>query len=74
MDFQNAHNMEYKIKPGWKLNPNIKIVQGITRLIEKNNGLCPCAHPENDGDLHCPCESYRLRDKCCCNLYVRVND
>ena len=66
--------MEYKIKPGWKLNPDPKIVKGITRLIEKNDGLCPCAHPENDGDLHCPCESYRLRDKCCCNLYVYVND
>ena len=66
--------MEYKIKPGWKLNPNQKIVSNITRLIKNNNGMCPCAHPENDGDLHCPCESYRLRDKCCCKLYIKVND
>ena len=28
----------------------------------------------NDGDLHCPCDSYRLRDKCYCNLYIKENE
>lgn len=66
--------MEYFVKDGWQLNPNEKIVKGITKLLEKNDGLCPCIHPMNDGDTHCPCESYRLRDKCCCNLYVKLDN
>ena len=58
-------------KPGWNLNSNDKVVNAILARIEKNNGECPCSHPENDGDLHCPCDSYKLRDKCCCNLYIK---
>lgn len=58
-------------KPGWNLNSNDKVVNAILSRIEKNNGECPCLHPENDGDLHCPCDSYILRDKCCCQLYVK---
>lgn len=63
--------MEYLIKEGWQLNPNEKIVKGITKAVERNEGMCPCVHEESDGDLHCPCESYRLRDKCCCQLYIK---
>lgn len=58
-------------KEGWILNPNDKIVNAILSRCEQNNGICPCVHPEDDGDLNCPCESYRLRDKCCCNLYLK---
>ena len=65
--------MEYLIKEGWQLNPNEKIVSGITKALQRNEGICPCVHTEDDGDLHCPCESYRLRDKCCCNLYIKVD-
>lgn len=63
--------MEYFIKEGWKLNPNKKIVNGITKMLQKSGGTCPCVHPENDGDLHCLCEGYRLHDKCCCKLYIK---
>lgn len=63
--------MEYFIKYGWTISPNDKLVKSITKRIEANEGLCPCVHPENDGDLHCPCESYRERNKCCCGLYVK---
>ncbi len=66
--------MKYFIKEGWQLNPNDKVVKGIIKLLEKSEGLCPCVHPDNDGDLHCPCDSYRLRDKCCCNLYLKINE
>lgn len=66
--------MNYHIKEGWQLNPNEKVVNSITKLLEKNDGMCPCTHPDNDGDLHCPCDSYLLKDKCCCNLYIRKND
>lgn len=61
-------------KEGWILNPNDKLVNAILTRCEANNGECPCHHPENDGDLHCPCDSYRLRDKCCCNLYIKENE
>lgn len=50
--------MEYFVKEGWKLNPNEKIVKGVTRGIERNNGECPCSN-------------YRLHDHCCCSLYVK---
>lgn len=58
-------------KEGWVLNPNDKLVNAILKRCEENNGECPCVHPIDDGDTHCPCESYRLRDKCCCNLYIK---
>lgn len=59
-------------KDGFKLNDNDKVVNTILSRCEKNNGMCPCHHPENDGDLHCPCESYRLKDNCICSLYVKI--
>lgn len=61
--------MEYFIKEGWKLNPNEKIVKGVTRGIERNNGECPC-HNDSE-DKHCPCSNYRLHDHCYCSLYVK---
>lgn len=64
-------NMEYLIKEGWWLNPNEKIVKGITKAIKRNDGNCPCVHTEPCKDLACPCSDYREKDKCCCQLYVR---
>lgn len=61
--------MEYFVKEGWKLNPNEKIVKGVTRGIERNNGEYPC-HNDSE-DKHCPCSNYRLHDHCCCSLYVK---
>ena len=62
----------FTIKEGWKLNPNSKIIERISKMIEKNNGECPC---QNDSeDKHCPCSNYRLKDKCCCGLYIKVNN
>ncbi len=52
--------MKYLIKEGWQLNSNEKIVKGITKALERNEGMCPCVHEENNGDLYCPCEDYRL--------------
>lgn len=58
------------IKEGFKLNTP-KIVHNILKRIEKNGGDCPCVHPENDGSLHCPCDSYMKKDKCYCGLYIK---
>lgn len=54
---------------GWHLNPNEKIVNGILKGINRNNGLCPC---NNDSvDKHCPCSNYREHGHCCCKLYLK---
>ena len=56
-------------KEGWSLNPNDKVVNGILKMSEKNDGECPCHN--NSEDKHCPCSDYRLNDCCHCNLYVK---
>ena len=63
--------MRILVKPGFQLNPNEKLVKRIIKAIERNDEICPCVHEESCGDLHCPCEDYRLRDKCCCQLYIK---
>lgn len=30
------------IKPGWKLNPNEKVVNAIIKGLNRCNGECPC--------------------------------
>lgn len=69
--------MEYLIKEGWQLNPNEKIVKGITKTVERNKGMCPCVHDSKDYEgksLICPCSDYIKKDICCCNLYVKINE
>lgn len=64
--------MEYYIKDGWTLNPNKKVVEGITRALKRCNGHCPCSnkYAGTDDDI-CPCKAYREEDHCCCNLYIK---
>lgn len=60
-------------KQGWVLNPNDKIVNGIMKRCEANDGECPCSNPgETREDRLCPCKLYREEDKCCCGLYLKV--
>lgn len=60
--------IELQIKEGFKLNPNTLVVQNILKMVEANNGNCPC---NNDSvDKHCPCSNYREHNHCCCHLYV----
>lgn len=63
------------IKPGFKLNPNDKLVKGIIKGIERCGGACPCSHSEwdentPDEDKQCPCITYRKCNECHCNLYI----
>jgi len=54
------------------LNPSDKIVNGILKMVENNNGICPC---QNDSeDPHCPCSDYRDNDICHCTLYVKKDE
>ena len=57
------------IKPGWKLNPNEKVVNAIIKGLNRCDGDCPCNNTSYD--KHCPCSNYRENDKCCCNLYIK---
>lgn len=56
-------------KEGWNLNKNDKQVNAILRMIEKNNGECPCHN--NSIDKRCPCSDYRDKDICHCGLYIK---
>lgn len=56
-------------KDGWILNPNEKVVNGIIKGINRNNGECPCNNTSDE--KHCPCSNYRNNDKCCCTLYIK---
>lgn len=57
------------------LNPSDKIVNGILKRCEANDGECPCNNPgETREDRLCPCKAYREQDKCCCNLYIKKNE
>lgn len=59
-------------KPGWDLNPNDKIVNGIFKGLIRNNGYCPCNQGDTPlEDTKCPCKSYVEKDKYCCTLYVK---
>lgn len=58
-------------KKGWSLNNNDQVVNGIFKLLIKNDGHCPCKHPERIGHDQCPCCSYLEHDICYCNLYIK---
>ena len=54
---------------GWHVNPNEKIVNGILKGINRNNGDCPC---NNDSEeKQCQCSNFRLHGHCCCHLYLK---
>lgn len=56
-------------KKGWMLNPDMKVVNGIVKDINRCEGQCPCV---NDSvDKHCPCTNYLEHDDCVCSLFVR---
>lgn len=63
--------MEILIKDGFTLNPNDKIVSSLTRMIERNNGNCPCSG-NTSKDTHCPCSNYRNHNECTCGLYLKT--
>lgn len=56
------------IKEGFILNPNPKVVAGVIKGINRNEGECPC-HNESR-DKRCPCSNYREEGHCCCSLYI----
>lgn len=70
-------NTEFKpfIKPGFILNPNEKIVNGILKGLKRCDGHCPChnKYAGTDDDI-CPCKAYREEDYCCCTLYIKKEE
>lgn len=65
-------DLEYvksNVRNGFILNPNDKVVNGIIKGLNRNNGDCPCSNTSTD--CHCPCSNYRENNKCCCTLYIK---
>ena len=58
-------------KEGFMLNPNDRAVNALLKMIERNEGKCPCSG-NTSKDLHCPCSNYRLYDECTCGLYKKI--
>ena len=55
------------------LNPDEKIVEKILRACWKNDGFCPCspgASDIRDVNRFCPCQDFREKKACHCNLYL----
>lgn len=54
------------------LNPNDKVILGISRGLIRCEGECPC----DQGDIPledklCPCVQYRKNKICKCNLFIK---
>ena len=49
---------------------NEKVVNAIIKGINRCDGDCPCNNSSDE--IKCPCSNYRLKDMCCCGLYVKV--
>ena len=55
------------------LNPDKKAVRKILKACWRNGGLCPCYPGASDiGDVNrfCPCQDFREKKVCHCNLYL----
>lgn len=68
--------VEFKIlrKPGFELNPDDAVVNSIIRALNRNDGHCPCKHPEREGHDQCPCSEWIHNSRCFCGLYVKVDE
>lgn len=55
-------------KDGFILNPSDKTVNALLKMIERNEGRCPCSGNTSE-DLHCPCSGYTKDNICICGLY-----
>ena len=60
-------------KKGFILNPNDKAINALLKMIERNEGKCPCSG-NTSNDLYCPYSNYRLLDYCCCGLYKKLRE
>ena len=59
----------FPIHSGYIINPNEKVVSGILRGLDRNEGHCPC-QTEVSIETLCPCTKYKTTKDCCCSLYV----
>lgn len=55
-------------------NPNSDVYDEITRLVEDNDGYCPCI-PDKTEDTKCICKAFREQQmvgECHCGRYCKV--
>lgn len=60
-------------KNGFILNPSDKTVNALLKMIERNEGRCPCSGNTSE-DLHCPCSGYTKDNICICGLYKKTGE
>lgn len=60
-----------------ELNPDVRIVDALKAVMDKNGGYCPCRIQHTPETL-CPCEEFRnqiadpkFSGYCHCRLYVK---
>lgn len=58
---------------GYRLNPNREYVDKIITGTLKKDGHCPCRVDVNESTL-CPCDRFIEEGKCCCNLFIPIED
>lgn len=56
---------------GQVINPNDKVVVGISKGLLRTRGECPCFQDVPIEDKICPCKELRENNKCKCNLYIQ---
>lgn len=58
---------------GYRLNPNREYVDKIITGTLKKDGHCPCRVDVNESTL-CPCDKFIEEGKCCCKLFIPIED
>lgn len=58
---------------GYKLNPNSEHVDLIIEGLKNKGGYCPCKVQKTIENM-CPCDDFISTGKCCCKLYVKVEE
>ncbi len=55
-------------------NPDNSIYEEVTRLVNENDGYCPCVHEKND-ETKCICKAFREQQtvgECHCGRYCKI--
>ena len=58
---------------GFRLNPDKEYVEKIISGTLKKEGHCPCQLKADETTL-CPCDKFIAEGKCCCKLFIPIEE
>lgn len=58
---------------GYRLNPDKEYVDKIISGTLRKEGHCPCQIKE-DETTYCPCDKFIAEGKCCCKLFIPIDE